>query len=494
MLSPLRLAGTQVADGARDGLAEAELARRLEEVGIRDPSVAWRYPFELSGGLRQRVGIAAALAGDPELLVADEPSTALDVTTQRKVLRLLAHLRSTRDLALVLITHDLRVAFAVCDRVYVLYAGALLEVSEAAAIERAPLHPYTSALLRCEPTADRRLAQLEFIPGSVPRADAVLDRCAFEARCPHAEPRCRAGRPRLVERSPGRLTACVRIDELADRLRIEARAGSDEVAGVSDERVLVATGVRKTFAGRRGRADVAALRGVSLEVRAGESVGVVGESGSGKTTLARIVAGLETADEGSIRLAGRAARPARGPSPVQVVFQDPTATLNPARRVGATLADALRLAGRDHGAAAVDCLLAEVGLPGEYARRKPLALSGGERQRVAIARALAPRPSLLLCDEPVSSLDVSVQAQVLEVFRRLRDRLSLALVFITHDLGVVRQVADRIYVLCDGEVVEEGPVARVLDEPQHSYTHELVDSVPRSGRGWLAAESAVGRP
>jgi peptide/nickel transport system ATP-binding protein len=499
MLNPLMRVGDQIVETARGGRGRAEAVRRLAEVGIHDAGVADRYPFQLSGGMQQRVAIAAALASDPGLLVADEPSTALDVTTQKEILALLHRVQTARGMGLVLITHDLRVAFSICRRIYVLYAGSVLEVAPAAELEQEPLHPYTLGLLLSEPSVERRYEHLDAIEGSVPAPDEVAGRCPFVTRCRWAAPECSAGQPPLREIAPDRLSACVRIDELRSEL-LETRSVADERAhrlaggGVTGTAPFVRVEeLRKRFGGGRGGGEVVALAGVSIEVGEGESVGLVGESGSGKTTLARCLVGLETPTAGRIaidgldasdfgRLDSAARRQLR--RRVQMIFQDPYSSLNPVRTVGATLREALAVS-PDPRMPVAD-LLARVGLPDHYAGRKPVALSGGERQRVAVARALALQPRLIVCDEPVSALDVSVQAQILNLFTSLREELGLGYLFITHDLAVVRQVVERVYVLYRGEIVESGQVDRVLDSPQHPYTARLVESVPRADPGWLA--------
>ncbi|MBB6554505.1 ABC transporter ATP-binding protein [Nonomuraea rubra] len=482
LLNPLRKAGRQIADGLPPGAGrEAEVTRLLAEVGL-GAEVAGRYPFQLSGGMRQRVGLAAALAAGPRILVADEPTTALDATTQRDVLALIRRVQRARDMTFLLITHDLRVAFSMCDRVVVMYAGRVVEVGTAAELRAEPRHPYTRALLAAEPPADRRLAVLPSVPGSVPAHDAVAGRCGFADRCAYAEAQCRAGTPEL--RGGGRLSACVRAGELPaappapPAVTAPVRASAAPVLDVRD--------LRKTYRGATGPA----LAGVGLTVAPGEIVAVVGESGSGKTTLARCVTGLERPDSGTILLGGedcsdytRMSRQAvrRARRTVQMIFQDPYSTLNPARTVRATLKEALEADGRPPDVAG---LLELVGLDPALAAMRPAGLSGGERQRVAIARAVAGEPRLLVCDEPVSALDVSVQAQVLTLLAGLRERLSMGLLFITHDLAVVRQLADRLYVLRAGECVESGEVARVLDDPSHAYTRELLASVPDGSRAW----------
>jgi peptide/nickel transport system ATP-binding protein len=497
MLSPTRRTRAHVeemlraADGRRLSrrARRAEADRRLGEVGI-SADMGRRYPFQVSGGMAQRIGLAAALAGDPELLIADEPSTALDVTTQREILDLLRQTQQRRHMGLLLITHDLRVAFSVCDRVHVFYAGRLLEVAKSWELMNRPLHPYTYRLLQAEPDVRQRKTVLAAIAGKVPRPADVANMCAFAPRCPWAEDKCRESRPPAVEIEPGRLTACMRIGEIESDFRapVTAPGGgpSAPAAAVPEEPVLSVRGLAKSFA--KGREEISVLTDVSIDVGQGESVGLVGESGAGKTTLARCIIGLEQATTGEITIGGVdasdfAAIPADKRQQVrrivQMVFQNPYASLNPARTIGATLSEALTVAAPSPERPSVASLLERVGLPSAYARRKPAGMSGGERQRVAIARALAVSPRLLVCDESVSALDVSVQAQILNLFRDLQRDLDLAFLFITHDLGVVRQVTDRIYILNAGRIVEAGDTASILDSPGHPYTQRLLDSVPQ---------------
>ncbi len=503
MLNPVMRCGDQVVEALRGEddrrlsrkARHAEAARRLVEVGITDPTAVDRYPFQLSGGMRQRVAIAAALAANPRLLIADEPSTALDVTTQAEILALLKSLQEQRGMGLILITHDLRVAFSVAQRVYVLYAGSLVEVADAHQLEHEPFHPYSLGLLLAEPAVEKRQAALIAIEGSVPAPDEVADRCSFQPRCRWAAPACVAGKPPLRLLDDGRATACVRFEEIRGEMkavRVEGSAAAPVVlVPRTDERpLLTVTDLRKSFVGRMGQ-EVRALQGVSIDVGANESVGLVGESGSGKSTLGRCIVGLEVPTSGSIEIDGidasdfqrlDAAGRLACRRTAQIVFQDPYSSLDPTQTIGSALREVLRIHSRRGKAAEsrVGELLELVGLPAGYARRRPASLSGGERQRVAIARALAVEPKLLVCDEPVSALDVSVQAQVLNLFRKLREEFGLSYLFITHDLGVVRQVVDRVYVLHNGVVVEQGPVDQVMDAPQHEYTARLIESIPRS--------------
>jgi peptide/nickel transport system ATP-binding protein len=503
MLNPLMPSGRHISETMRDakgrrlrGAAAREVElERLAEVGILDPTVATRYPFELSGGMRQRVGIAATLASNPTVLIADEVTTALDVTTQAEILHLLKSVQRARNIGMIMITHDLSVAFSMADRVYVLYAGQVLEQAPSPRMLAEPLHPYTRGLLESDPPLDHRATTLHSMPGSVPQASSVLHSCPFADRCAWVTDACRSAAPPLLEvgGEQGRLSACIRIEEI--RAQLAASSAPLTSTAVADARAelpgsgafLAVDGLRKEFT--RGGRTVVALDGVSIEVADGESVGIVGESGSGKTTLGRSIVGLETPTAGSIRIGnvdasdyealGRT-QVAQLRSDVQMAFQDPYSTLSPARAIGSVLREALRLDDPSASAGDVVALLELVGLPGSYARRKPAALSGGERQRVALARALARKPRLIVCDEIVSALDVSVQAQILNLLNRLRAELGVGYVFITHDLAVVRQITDRVYVLHRGRLVEQGPTGLVLDAPREEYTRSLVASVPQN--------------
>ncbi len=494
MLNPLKRVGVQLADAfpsneRRQMRSGGEIARRLAEVGL-EPDVAARYPFQLSGGMRQRVALAAALMRDPQLLIADEPTTALDVTVQRDVLRLIADLQRQRGMGFLLITHDLRVAFSVCQRIVVLYAGKMLEAGPAQRVRDATAHPYTNALLSAEPPMDRRVAGLRSVAGAVPRHDDVVGQCPFAPRCSLAIEECWAGPVELRQVEEAHWTACLRP---ADAMLGRSIAPAEEAGSTrkSAPALLSVNHLGKTFGG----ASQAAIADATLEVREGESVGLVGGSGSGKTTLARCVVGLEIPSRGGIELDGvdvtswmRLSRAQRRPlrRTVQMVFQDPYSSLNPMRTVGNTLREALAAVDEPSGKDAAKRLLELVQLPQEMAEKRPPALSGGERQRVAIARALAGNPRLLVCDESVSALDVSVQAQIIDLLRELRQQMRMALLFIAHDLAVVRQVCDYVYVMERGAIVEYGEAADVLSTPRHEYTKALIRSVPRDDPGWLS--------
>lgn len=496
-LNPLLRTGDHIVEGLqlsadhKIGAAEGrrEAVRRLAEVGIDGEMVVDRYPFQLSGGMRQRVALAAALARDPALLLADEPSTALDVTTQAEILELIKETQRARGMGLIFISHDLRVAFSVCDRVYVLYGGTVMETGRADNLLEMPLHPYTLGLLLSEPTAEGRQAELHAIDGSVPRPGEVTHQCSFADRCKWVRPECTADKPPLLEISATDMSRCLRLPEIREEMRTDRVTGKVmlEVDPVPDNDPVIASirDLKKVFSAGRGK-DVVALDGVSLDLRRGESVGLVGESGSGKTTIARCLIGLEIPTEGTIELYPRDTNEVLQPLDrktrrfTQIVFQDPYSSLNPRQKVGSALREVLRVHGKTKEEATTEAkrLLDAVGLPASYLDRRPNALSGGERQRVAIARALSVSPELLICDEPVSALDVSIQAQILELFRDLREEFNVSLLFITHDMGVVRQVADTVHILYEGRAVESGPVAQVLDTPQHEYTQKLIASIP----------------
>ena len=510
MLNPVLTAGDHILEALRANRkfrnevskkdAKRVVLERLLEVGIHDSAVASRFPFQLSGGMRQRIALATALARDPKLLIADEPSTALDNTTQAEILALLKKVQESRQMGLILVTHDLRVAFAVCDRIYVLYAGSIVEVGPSAELEKAPLHPYTHGLLLSEPSIDRRIEVLTSIPGSVPLFDNVLDQCAFAQRCDWQKEECVGSTPQLKNVGEGHMSSCVRLQEIKNDLRVDKifRKTSDPQIlnqpnlGVLSKLmpVLSIENVKKTFINSQNR-KVEAIQNVTLEIAPSQCVALVGESGSGKTTLGRCVVGLETPTSGSIELDGLLATnynsingEARAilRKKAQIVFQDPYSSLDPKQTIYNCLNEVLQVNGvsKNLRSARVDVLLEQVGLPTSYKERLPESLSGGERQRVAIARALAVEPKLIVCDEAVSALDVSVQSQILSLLRKIQKDMGISLLFISHDLAVVRQIADKVYVMQNGLIVESGDVDDVLSRPQNEFTKKLLSSVPSS--------------
>ena len=488
-LNPTMRIGKQVAEAAG---GEQEALRLLTAVGIPDAKRRMRaFPHELSGGLRQRVMIAIAIAGDPELIIADEPTTALDVTVQAQVLRLLKRLRDEIGCSIVLITHDLGVAAQIADRIAVLYAGRIAEIGPAAQVLGAPAHPYTHGLLRSRLTLqtarDRHLAALA---GSVPSPVSPLPGCAFVPRCPLSTEDCTVEPPEPVAVAPDRLSACIlSFDDVNAALATTSTNTSEPFPESTDDSgdqpdAVVLRNITKTFSVPRPWLDrsgdnhgkLHALRGVSLRVGHGESVALVGESGSGKSTLLRMIAGLDKPSSGTVEVAGDK-RP-------QMVFQDAGASLTPWLSVGELISEALRGASlsRAQRREAVAAALEGVGLPPDIAKSRAAQLSGGQRQRVSLARATVVPPAVLLCDEPTSALDVSLAASVLNLIGDLRRTLDMSVVFVTHDLSVARVVADRIAVMYLGRIVELGPAEQVIGDPAHPYTQALVDSIPDLGR------------
>ena len=488
--------------------ARAEAGRLLEAVGLATDRLD-SYPFQLSGGQRQRALIAMMLAGDPKVLIADEPTTALDVTIQAQILRLLKDLRTRRGMGLLLITHDLDVARDMADRVAVMYAGQIVEWASRDALYGEPRHPYTQKLFAVLPRLDRRGERLDSLPGRVPGADSAFVGCRFADRCPAVFGRCRVEESAFHEAAPGHFVRCHLA--VADTIPpfgkgglggISSRSEGDAsenppqlpfVKGGGDATVLAVRDLAVHFPIRKGllkRAvgQVKAVDGVSLDVAAGETLALVGESGCGKTTLARAVLRLIEPTAGEVRLlgeplaglAGDALRRKR--AEMQIVFQDPFSSLNPRMRVGEILEEGMaallpELDGPGRARRGLE-LLDQVGLPEDAARRYPHEFSGGQRQRIAIARALAVRPKLLILDEPTSALDVSVQAQILNLLADLRREHGLAYLFITHNLSVVSYLADRVAVMRAGGIVETGAAEQVLTRPGNDYTRLLLDSVP----------------
>ncbi|MGA9011897.1 MAG: ABC transporter ATP-binding protein [Acetobacteraceae bacterium] len=465
----------------------------LVELGIvRAAEMMRLYPHQLSGGMKQRAMIATALSAEPDLLLLDEPTTALDVTVEAQILDLLENLRQRRGLAMLLVSHNLGIVDRICDRITVLYAGRTVETGSATDVLARPAHPYTRGLLRALPRPDpRRIARLVPIPGSLPDMVDTDPGCNFRARCAYAADECE--RPQQLRPiAPGHNAGCHRAGADAGLMWHDSEMEPEVSVRAGPAGLLVnAVDLTKTFRSGRwlvhNKSVAPAVDHMSIHIGSGEILGLVGESGCGKTTLGRLLLRLIAADAGRITFAGAELPTEPGPEfrrRAQIVFQNPDTSLNPRKTVGATLRRPLERFGIAHGAAAgdeVSRLLALVRIPISYADRYPHELSGGEKQRVSIARALATRPDFLVCDEAVSALDVSVQAAVLNLLHDLRDGLGLALLFISHDIGVIAHIADRVIVMYRGRAVEAGPTAEVLRPPYHPYTEALLSAVPIVG-------------
>jgi len=498
-LNPVMKAGDQIVEALslHRGLscaAATEAARALlDAVGVPDPLHRLdSYPFELSGGLRQRMMIAMALAGEPELLIADEPTTALDVTIQAQVLDLLRRLKADRGMAMLLITHDLGVVAQNADRVGVMYAGELVEEGSRADFFAAPQHPYSRMLFDAlpQPGSEERLAT---IPGQIPKLNAELLGCRFAPRCPHAAERCRQLAPDW-QTLGGQRVRCHFAGQLPERERTQTAPPALRVLPDGETPILRADQLAVHFPIRRGLfqrtvGQVRAVDGVSLAVPAGRTLALVGESGCGKTTVGKAILHLVAPTSGTLSLNGASLNRAdlrRLRQQVQMVFQDPFSSLNPRMRVREILLEGMEALGVGEGEQrreAVARLLARVGLPDDAGARYPHAFSGGQRQRIAIARALAVSPRLLICDEPTSALDVSVQAQILNLLKDLQVELGLSYLFITHNLAVVDYLAHEVAVMYLGRIVELGPAEAVLRAPRHPYTQALIAAVPRLDGG-----------
>ncbi|MER5948391.1 ABC transporter ATP-binding protein [Streptomyces sp. NPDC001904] len=505
--TPVYRIGDQIAeavrahrDVSRDAARERAVTL-LELVGIpRARERADAYPHEFSGGMRQRAMIAMAMANDPDVIVADEPTTALDVTIQAQILDVLRTAQRETGAALVLVSHDLGVIAGTADRVAVMYAGRVVETGPVDDVFRAPAMPYTLGLLGAVPRIDGAADTLVPVPGVAPGAGAEAAGCAFAPRCPLAEERCREDRPGLLAVGERHAAACVRSAELAgaaprDVFPVpdvpDVPATAVRVPGAG-EPVLKVRGLTRTFPVFKGTAfkrrvgTVHAVDGVDLDIARGQTLAVVGESGSGKSTTLFELMELRRPEAGSVELFGQPVG-ALGKEElralrrrVQIVFQDPMASLDPRMPVGDIVTEPLRAQGmrRAEAARRGPRLLELVGLDPAHAERYPHEFSGGQRQRIGIARALSVEPELLVLDEPVSALDVSVQAGVLNLLRRLKGELGLAYLFVSHDLSVVRHIADRVSVVYQGRTVESGPVEDVFERPAHPYTQALLSAVP----------------
>jgi peptide/nickel transport system ATP-binding protein len=513
-LNPVMRVGEQIIESIethtalRGAAARAKALEWLARVGIPEPERRIDdYPFRMSGGQKQRVMIAVTLAAEPDFVIADEPTTALDVTIQAQILDLLRGLQQERRMGLMLITHDLAVVSGMAHRVALMYAGQIIEVASAQDFFATPRHPYAQALLRALPDASRRGQMLESIAGTVPPLWQRFDGCRFAPRCAYGQPRCESTRPNLVTVVPLHEVRCLRVeagDELTAAPRVDCIVLPDMLPPPPPPAaapLLGVTNLRVRFPVRGGALQRTvgyfnAVDGVSFEVGRGKTLALVGESGCGKTTTGKAIAQLlrrQATIEGRAlldghdlcQLDGAALHKAR--RDVQIIFQDPFASLNPRLRVAELLEEGMRsllpeldaTARRERIAKLVD----QVGLRPDALGRHPHEFSGGQRQRIAIARALAVQPKLVVCDEPTSALDVSVQAQILNLLRELQRELGLSYLFITHNIGVVEAIADDVAVMRAGRIEEQGACDVVLGRPSSGYTKALLAAVPRLHAG-----------
>lgn len=525
-LNPVFSIGFQISEsvqqhkGLRGSAARDRVLELLDAVGIPDPQQRYKeYPHQLSGGMKQRVMIAMALAGEPELLIADEPTTALDVTIQAQVLDLMRQLQKDTGMAILLITHDLGVVAEMADRVGVMYAGQIVEEADREQFFADPKHPYSKMLFASLPDMEKRGQSLAVIPGQVPSLTNIFTACRFAERCQFAQNHCHRDIPDwhvirtnigsnggvrchlyANQQAPGFEGGREKLidDEKATRSVVSARKKQQE-----KETILTVEGLKVHFPIRRGlfKRDNSFLRAVddiSLSIPSGHTLALVGESGCGKTTVGRGILQLIQPTAGRVEFNGvdltaldtNQLRPHR--SDIQIIFQDPFSSMNPRMRIGDIIEEGMITQGIGANAASragrVDQLLSQVGLSADIKQRYPHEFSGGQRQRICIARALAVEPRLIICDEPTSALDVSVQAQILNLLKDLQDELGLTYLFITHDLSVVEYLAHEVAVMYLGRIVEQGEVHELMRNPLHPYTQALLSAVPTIERAGDAGE------
>jgi len=502
-INPSMLIGEQIAEMARNHLkmnkkdARDRAIEMLTRVRMPDPElVAKRYAHQLSGGMLQRVLIATAMSTNPEFMIMDEPTTALDVTTEAVILDLIHELMADYNTAILFITHNLGVVARLCDKIGVLYAGEVMEEGTIDEVFKKRLHPYTRGLLGCVPRVDasKKDISLSSIPGYIPRPDKLPHGCIFAPRCELVEKECETDRPPLIEVAEEHFSACRRVDQLKGKIERKDVVREKHEKELGDI-VLEARNIKKYFPFTPGitslfgakKTELKAVDDISVRMRSSFTMGIVGESGCGKTTLARCIAGLEEATSGEIELEGKLLaysvkkRPHEILKKIQMVFQNPDASLNPQHPAGDSVARPLVLLrdmSRKEVREKVKELFKAVSLPEDYIKRLPHELSGGEKQRVAIARAFAADPSLMICDEPISSLDVSVQASLMNLLTGLQDSAGTSYLFISHDLAAVRHISDWIAVVYLGRLWEIGSAEDVFVPPYHPYTEALLSAIP----------------
>ena len=504
-LNPVLTIGEQIAESlvshdiARGAAVKTRAIELLNAVGIPEPAQRYgEYPHQLSGGMKQRVMIAMALAGEPDLLIADEPTTALDVTIQAQVLDLMRELQQKTGMAILLITHDLGVVAEMADRVAVMYAGQIVEQADRQSFFREPRHPYSKKLFESLPGMAKRGQRLAIIPGHVPPLTTEFAGCRFVERCEFAWETCHTQLPVWTD-EPGRGGVRCHLFDPAQTAPAPGQAAdageprSASTTSTSTETLLAVDGLKVHFPIHKGLLrrvvnHVKAVDDISLTIPPGHTLALVGESGCGKTTvgkgilqLVRPTAGrVQFADTDLVSLSPSQLRPHR--SNIQVIFQDPFSSMNPRMMITDIIEEGMITQGiggdAESRAHRVDHLLKQVGLSSDIKHRYPHEFSGGQRQRICIARALAVEPKLIICDEPTSALDVSVQAQILNLLKDLQDQLGLAYLFITHDLSVVEYLAHEVAVMYLGRIVEQGSVQEVMEDPLHPYTKALLAAVP----------------
>lgn len=490
--------------------AKAIAIEMLAKVHLPSPEAIFNeYPHRLSGGMRQRVMIAIALACKPDILIADEPTTALDVTIQEQILSLIKELKTSMGTAVLLITHNLALVYQNADTVGVMYGGKIAELAPAKLLFRNPMHPYTIKLLRSIPGMEKRGTSLDTIAGSVPPATSYPKGCHFAGRCPREMEGCAGIEPPLVERQAGHLVSCHLHDKdfmsrpHSKPLRMEAEQLKPISAPALDrETLLEIKGLKTHYPIRKGllkrvAGHVKAVDGIDLTIRKGSTLALVGESGCGKTTAGKSAIRLIKPTEGEVFFNGNnilamkdaELKPFR--SKMQIIFQDPYSSLNPRMMIKEIIEEGIRALRPQLDRAKRESRIAEmldrVGLAPEMMYRYPHEFSGGQRQRVGIARALAVEPEFIVCDEAVSALDVSVQAQILNLLKSIQRDFGLAFLFITHDLGVVEYIADEVAVMHNGKIVELGVTGDIFSSPKHDYTKKLLKAIPRIEEGLVAS-------
>ena len=508
-LNPVMTIGDQILEviGEHTNLnraeAKASAIEWLVKVGLPEPERRFNnYPFELSGGQLQRVMIAIALAAEPDVLIADEPTTALDVTIQAQVLALLKSLQAERGMAMLLITHDLAVVSGMADQVALMYAGQIVEVAAAADFFLRPSHPYAKLLLQALPGADLRGRQLAVIQGTVPPLAHEFKACRFSLRCPYQEPHCLDQPIAMQSISATHQVRCIRANEISLQfLGLPPMSARPNAFSTDHSLLLSVRDLSVTYDLGGGffsqHQKFEAVRHVNFDIHKGQTLALVGESGCGKTTIGKALLQLlapQTRVQGQAILHGQDLFQlnrqdlSEARKHIQIIFQNPFASLNPRMRVHEILEEGMKSLHPEWNAekrrADLELLLSQVGLRTDALERYPHEFSGGQRQRIAIARALAVKPKLIICDEPTSALDVSVQAQILNLLKELQDDLGVSYLFVTHNMGVVSYLADQLAVMHEGQIVEMGLAEEILNNPKDVYTKELLFSVPKLNQSW----------